>query len=80
MRRGPQPGQRPPADLTRLICELLDAHSDTIELICRDRPGSPGDLDWPAQLDYLRALQRRGKEILARAGAGELEVRAEPRR
>lgn len=44
-----------------LVYELLDAHADTAELA--------GDLSWDprwaAHLDYLRALQRTGRETLA---------------
>jgi hypothetical protein len=51
--------------VTELVYELLDAHIDTMRLV-RDR-----DLDldpaWAAHLDYLRDLQRVGREALARA-------------
>ncbi len=44
-----------------LVYELLDAHCDTIMLA--------GDLDadpaWVVHLDYLRGLQRVGRETLA---------------
>jgi hypothetical protein len=44
-----------------LVYELLDAHADTTRLA--------GDLDddpmWAAHLDYLRDLQRIGREALA---------------
>jgi hypothetical protein len=44
-----------------LIYELLDAHDDTARLageLARDP-------DWHAHLQYLRALQRTGREVLA---------------
>jgi hypothetical protein len=48
--------------LSDLVYELLDAHCDTIRLA--------GDTDeggaWPAHLEYLRDLQRVGREALAR--------------
>jgi hypothetical protein len=44
-----------------LVYELLDAHADTVQLA--------GELgcqpQWAAHLDYLRALQRTGRESLA---------------
>lgn len=73
------PPSRPPelALLLTLIYELLDAHRDTLELTIG--PPSPIDDDlgtgalrddaWRAHLDYLRALQRRGRELLAKADA-----------
>jgi len=51
-----------------LIYELLDAHGDTARLA--DALRGP-DLPWESHLEYLRALQRRGREILAQL---ELEV------
>jgi hypothetical protein len=44
-----------------LVYELLDAHDDTA------RMASEFELDplWQAHLDYLRALQRKGRETLA---------------
>jgi hypothetical protein len=52
--------------LSRLVYELLDAHSDTAwlaqDLATDDR--------WRAHLGYLRKLQRVGREALARAGRG----------
>jgi hypothetical protein len=55
-----------PADrLSRLLYELLDAHIDTIKLA-----GSLEDNEcWAAHLDYLRDLQRVGRETLAQAAA-----------
>lgn len=51
------------AELTALIYELLDAHDDTARMVVDLEP----DLLWEAHLDYLRALQRRGREVLAAA-------------
>ena len=50
--------------LVGLVYELLDAHRDTIAL-ADDLEGS---LVWGAHLDYLRGLQRVGRETLARVG------------
>ena len=51
--------------VTELLYELLDAHVDTIALA--------GTLEqnqsWAAHLDYLRDLQRVGRETLARVAA-----------
>jgi hypothetical protein len=47
--------------LVSLVYELLDAHGDTIELA-----GEPLDPAWEAHVDYLRDLQRVGRETLAR--------------
>ena len=49
--------------LAGLVYELLDAHSDTERLA----HGPSTRLLWRAHLDYLRDLQRTGREILARA-------------
>ena len=51
------------ARLTELVYELLDAHADTVNLC----PTSGLDPGWGAHLDYLRDLQRVGREVLARA-------------
>jgi hypothetical protein len=48
-------------ELTGLVYELLDAHEDTASLAA-----GLGDIAWLIHLDYLRALQRRAREILAR--------------
>jgi hypothetical protein len=48
--------------LAELAYELLDAHTDTARLV----DGLPYDPSWAAHLDYLRALQRKGREMLAR--------------
>jgi hypothetical protein len=55
------------ADTVALIYELLDAHQDTAELAER----LWADPQWAAHLDYLCALQRTGRELLARMPAGE---------
>ncbi len=48
--------------LGALIYELLDAHQDTMRLA-----GTLSENDsWAAHLDYLRDLQRVGRESLAR--------------
>jgi hypothetical protein len=48
--------------LTDLVYELLDAHCDTIGLVDEADDG----VVWAAHLDYLRDLQRVGREALAR--------------
>ena len=53
--------------LALVVYELLDAHGDTMRL----GEGLEGDLRWRAHLDYLRGLQRVGREALARGTAGE---------
>jgi hypothetical protein len=60
--RGPELDDGSAADLIDLIYELPDAHEDTAELA-----EDLGDLAWELHLDYLRTLQRRGREVLARA-------------
>jgi hypothetical protein len=47
--------------LVILAYELLDAHDDTARLIRSE----VDDEQWTAHLDYLRCLQRRGREVLA---------------
>ncbi len=56
------------AGLAELAYELLDAHTDTAHLV----DGVPYDPSWAAHLDYLRALQRKGREMLARTAREEL--------
>jgi hypothetical protein len=51
-----------PMQLTELVYELLDAHTDTVRLV--DEPGTAG---WGVHLEYLRDLQRVGREVLAHA-------------
>ena len=53
-----------PELLTAVVYELLDAHQDTVDL-AQDLPDEP----WRAHLEYLRALQRRGRELLAKTDA-----------
>lgn len=57
---GPTSGE----NLTALLYELLDAHWDTMQL-ASDLQRHPS---WDAHLDYLRDLQRLGREALARDG------------
>ena len=54
---------RPGEHLTRLVYELLDAHDDTARLAA-DLLVDPC---WQVHLEYLRDLQRVGREALARA-------------
>jgi hypothetical protein len=58
--RGPRIDAGSAADLIGLVYELLDAHEDTADLA-----DGLGDLAWELHLDYLRTLQRRGRELLA---------------
>jgi hypothetical protein len=48
-------------ELSRLVYELLDAHDDAAR-IAREHHA---DASWEAHLDYIRALHRRGRELLA---------------
>jgi hypothetical protein len=65
-----EPGFRPPQtvatapsdDLLGLVSELIDAHIGTIQLITGEERT---ELEWLAHCDYLRALQRLGRETLA---------------
>jgi hypothetical protein len=50
-----------PMSVSALVYELLDAHADTAKLAA----SLPEDLRWGAHLDYLKALQRKGRETLA---------------
>lgn len=54
--------------LAQLVYELLDAHGDTLQLAAEltDTP------DWGSHLDYLRGLQRVGRETLAHLDAAGL--------
>jgi hypothetical protein len=63
-----QPDAEAGAGLAALAYELLDAHADTAELA----DGLQGDWSWAAHLDYLRALQRKGREMLAATAPQEL--------
>lgn len=62
----PEPAERCgwPELLTALVYELLDAHHDTV-MLAEELP----DEDWRWHIDYLRALQREGRELLAKAWA-----------
>lgn len=51
--------------VTELVYELLDAHVDTMRM-ARDLDADPA---WAAHLDYLRDLQRVGREALAHTAA-----------
>jgi hypothetical protein len=44
-----------------LVYELLDAHDDTAQMAA----ALESDSSWCAHIDYLRALQRKGREALA---------------
>lgn len=57
----PDPATQRLSQAVVLIYELLDAHDDTARLAGELAP----DPDWQAHLDYLRALQRAGRELLA---------------
>jgi hypothetical protein len=50
--------------LTALVYELLDAHGDTMRLA----DGLEAQPAWAAHLEYLRDLQRVGRETLAWGG------------
>jgi hypothetical protein len=50
------------AVIVDLVYELLDAHDDTARLARAE--GCDGA--WEAHLEYLRSLQRVGREMLAR--------------
>jgi hypothetical protein len=54
-------------ELALLVYELLDAHDDTVRLA----EGLESELPWRAHLDYLRGLQRVGREALARDTVGD---------
>ena len=56
------------AGLALLASELLDAHADTAQLAHE----LPYDPSWAAHLDYLRALQRKGRKMLAPTAREEL--------
>lgn len=53
-------GQVPP-DVGALLYELLDAHAETADLAAN----LVSEPRWSAHLEYLRALQRAGREALA---------------
>jgi len=65
MRVSPDPVAR--EEIVRLIYELLDAHHDTAEMAA----GMESDPLWRAHLEYLRALQCKGRELLAQMSVDE---------
>jgi hypothetical protein len=64
-------GTTPTDHLSGLLYELLDAHIDTIKLAgsLEENGSLEQSQRWAAHLDYLRGLQRVGRETLARLGA-----------
>jgi hypothetical protein len=56
--------------LTTLVYELLDAHDDTLRLAA----DLLGDSQWAAHAEYLRGLQRVGREALADLAAAKPPV------
>lgn len=60
---GLQTSTGPRAELTGLVYELLDAHDDTARIAATLLP----EPEWDGHLDYLRHLQRVGRELLAAA-------------
>jgi hypothetical protein len=65
----PQPAtlEHPSAPpVVELVYELLDAHEDTARLAAKLQ----SDPEWLEHLDYLRDLQRVGREALAHAPIG----------
>jgi len=52
-----------PAWMSQLLIELLDASADTVELMT----GDGSQVRCTAHLEYLRALHRKGQELLALA-------------
>lgn len=59
------------ASIVALAYELLDAHEDTTRLAS----DLASDVDWAVHLDYLRALHRIGRSMLARVPACDLASR-----
>lgn len=59
----PLPSITASAHLAQLVEELADAHEDTVLLAT----GTATALEWEVHLDYLRALQRLAREVLAHA-------------
>ncbi len=57
--------EQPDGALVELVYELLDAHLDTKELA--DAEGLDDFPEWCAHLEYLTALQRTARELLAGA-------------
>ena len=65
--KAPEPASQRLNRAIGLIYELLDAHDDTARL-AGERARDPA---WQAQLEYLRALQRTGRAVLARIALEE---------
>jgi hypothetical protein len=61
-----QPEAPTATNIVELVYELLDAHADTSDLAAE----LSYNANWGAHLEYLRALQRTGREILARGSLG----------
>jgi hypothetical protein len=59
--RRPEPERARQDETAVLIYELLDAHYDTAEMAAE----LASDPAWRAHLEYLRALQCKGREVLA---------------
>ena len=59
------PASPAPAWAVSLVYELLDAHWDTARLV----EESAATQTWEAHLDYLRALQCRARQLLARSAS-----------
>jgi hypothetical protein len=57
-----KPIVEPTETLAALVYELLDAHDDTVRLAADQIE----DQRWAAHVDYLRQLQRVGRETLSR--------------
>lgn len=57
------------AVVTELVYELLDAHDDTAQMAA----SLACDPAWRNHLDYLQALQRKGRETLAHAYIGSAQ-------
>jgi hypothetical protein len=58
------------AKLVELVYELLDAHDDTARLATELHEDGTS---WAAHLDYLRRLQRVGRELLAATAAASTD-------
>jgi hypothetical protein len=66
VRRRPEQPQ-----VATLVYELLDALDDTARLAAATELAD-ADVAWAAHLDYLQALQRTGREVLAPIPAGHV--------
>jgi hypothetical protein len=64
---GPSEFSTADEDLVHLIYELMDAHSDTAQIVGH----SSDEPEWETHLAYLRGLQRAGRAALARLPVGE---------